>query len=377
MTVLDLTPVRPDMNDTPHPKVGPLAVTHIAELSERSRDIFRNIVESYLETGEPVGSRTLSQRGTIPLSPASIRNVMSDLERAGLLDSPHSSAGRIPTQLGLRFFVDGLLEVGHLNPDERRGIETQLAASGRSVDDVLTQASSMLSGLSHCAGLVVTPKRDPALKHVEFVPLAPQRALVIMVGDDGSVENRIIETPSGVLPSSFIEAGNYLSARMRGRTLEEVRSEIFAEIAAQRAELDELSARLVATGLAEWAGRPGVQASPSLIVRGQAKLLDDVKATGELERVRHLFDDIERKSDLIQMLELAKKGDGVRIFIGSESNLYSLSGSSVIAAPYADRTQSVVGVIGVIGPTRINYARIVPMVDYTARVISRILSQQT
>jgi heat-inducible transcriptional repressor len=364
------------MTDTPEPRTGAPTANRIAELSERSREIFRNIVESYLETGEPVGSRTLSQRGTIPLSPASIRNVMSDLEHAGLLDAPHSSAGRVPTQLGLRFFVDGLLEVGNLNPQERRGIETQLASSGRSIDDVLTQASSMLSGLSHCAGLVVTPKRDPALKHVEFVPFAPQRALVIMVGDDGSVENRIIETPSGVLPSSFIEAGNYLSARMRGRTLEEVRSEIFAEIAQQRAELDELTARLVAAGLAEWAGRPGTLASPSLIVRGQSKLLEDVKATGELERVRHLFDDIERKSDLIQMLELAKKSEGVRIFIGAESNLYSLSGSSVIAAPYADRTQSVVGVIGVIGPTRINYARIVPMVDYTARVISRILSQQ-
>jgi heat-inducible transcriptional repressor len=365
------------MNDIPLPKNAPVAANLIAELSDRSRDIFRNIVEAYLETGEPVGSRTLSQRGTIALSPASIRNVMSDLERAGLLDSPHSSAGRIPTQMGLRFFVDGLLEVGNLNPDERKGIETQLAVSGRSINDVLTQASSMLSGLSQCAGLVVTPKRDPALKHVEFVPLAPQRALVIMVGEDGSVENRIIETPSGVLPSSYIEAGNYLSARMRGRTLEEVRSEIFSEIAAQRAELDELAARLVATGLAEWAGRPDALASPSLIVRGQSKLLDDVRATGELERVRHLFDDIERKSDLIQMLELAKMGDGVRIFIGAESNLYSLSGSSVIAAPYADRTQTVVGVIGVIGPTRINYARIVPMVDYTARVISRILSQQT
>ncbi len=364
------------MSDILAPKNGLQAVSHIAELSERSKDIFRNIVESYLETGEPVGSRTLSQRGTIALSPASIRNVMSDLERAGLLDAPHSSAGRIPTQLGLRFFVDGLLEVGNLNPDERRGIESQLAASGRNIDDVLTQASTMLSGLSHCAGLVVTPKRDPALKHVEFVPLAPQRSLVIMVGEDGSVENRVIETPTGVPPSSYVEAGNYLSSRMRGRTLEEVRSEILSEVTAQRAELDEIAARLVSTGLAEWAGQPGSISNPSLIVRGQSKLLEDVKATGELERVRHLFDDIERKNDLIQMLELAKKGDGVRIFIGSESNLYSLSGSSVIAAPYADQTQRIVGVIGVIGPTRINYARIVPMVDYTARVISRLISQQ-
>lgn len=358
------------------PKSGAPPTSPISELSERSKEIFRNIVESYLETGEPVGSRTLSQRGTISLSPASIRNVMSDLERAGLLDSPHSSAGRIPTQVGLRLFVDGLLEVGNLNVDDRRGIDSQLAASGRSIDEVLMQASTMLSGLSHCAGLVVTPKRDPALKHVEFVPLAPQRTLVIMVGDDGSVENRVIETPLGLPPSSFIEAGNYLSARMRGRTLEEVRSDILSELTAQQAELDGLAARLVSAGLADWAGMSGSGSSPSLIVRGQSRLLEDVTATSELERVRLLFDDIERKNDIIQMLELAKQGEGVRIFIGAESKLYSLSGSSVIAAPYADETQKVVGVIGVIGPTRINYARIVPMVDYTARVISRLISQQ-
>jgi heat-inducible transcriptional repressor len=364
------------MNEPIPPKPGAPPISPISDLSERSKEIFRNIVESYLETGEPVGSRTLSQRGTISLSPASIRNVMSDLERAGLLDSPHSSAGRIPTQVGLRLFVDGLLEVGNLNVDDRRGIDSQLAASGRTIDEVLMQASTMLSGLSHCAGLVVTPKRDPALKHVEFVPLAPQRTLVIMVGDDGSVENRVIETPLGVPPSSFIEAGNYLSARMRGRTLEEVRSDILSELAAQQAELDGLAARLVSAGLADWAGMPASGSSPSLIVRGQSRLLEDVTATSELERVRLLFDDIERKNDIIQMLELAKQGEGVRIFIGAESKLYSLSGSSVIAAPYADQTQKVVGVIGVIGPTRINYARIVPMVDYTARVISRLLSQQ-
>jgi heat-inducible transcriptional repressor len=358
------------------PNLKSTNANQISELSERSRDIFRNIVESYLETGEPVGSRTLSQRGTIALSPASIRNVMSDLERVGLLDAPHTSAGRVPTQLGLRFFVDGLLEVGNLNAEDRKGIEGQLAASGHNIDDVLMQASTMLSGLSQCTGLVVTPKRDPALKHVEFVPLGPQRTLVIMVGDDGSVENRVIETPLGLPPSSFIEAGNYLSARMRGRTLEEVRNDILGEITEQKAELDGLAARLVSAGLAEWGGLPGHGSSPSLIVRGQAKLLDDVTATGELERVRRLFDDIERKNDLIQMLELAKQGDGVRIFIGAESKLYSLSGSSVIAAPYADQSQRVVGVIGVIGPTRINYARIVPMVDYTARVISKLISQQ-
>lgn len=362
------------MNERQVPGPKPPLPTLIAELSDRSRDIFRTIVESYLETGEPIGSRTLSQRSAIPLSPASIRNVMSDLEHAGLLEAPHTSAGRVPTQLGLRLFVDGLLEVGNLGGEERRGIEAQLAASGRNVDDVLLQASALLSGLSQCAGLVVTPKRDPALKHMEFVPLSAQRTLVIVVGEDGSVENRVIDTPAGLPPSAFIEAGNFVSARMRGRTLEEARSEILQEVAAQKAELDELAAKLVSAGLAEWGGLQS--STPSLIVRGQARLLEDVGATGELERIRHLFDDIERKNDLIQLLELAKQSEGVRIFIGAENKLYSLSGSSIIAAPYADQSHRIVGVIGVIGPTRLNYARIVPMVDYTARVVSRLISLQ-
>lgn len=361
------------MNDRQIPHSRLPLTTQVGELSERSREIFRSIVESYLETGEPIGSRTLSQRG-IALSPASIRNVMSDLEHAGLLHAPHTSAGRVPTQMGLRMFVDGLLEVGNLANDERKGIEAQLAAGGRKIEDVLMQASALLAGLSQYAGLVVTPKRDAALKHVEFVALGPQRAMVIMVSEDGSVENRIIETPLGLPASTYVEASNYLGARMRGRTLEETRSDILSELTAQRAELNEITAKLVAEGLAEWGGAQS--STPSLIVRGQAKLLEDVAATEGLERVRQLFDDIEHKNDLIQLLELAKQGDGVRIFIGSENKLYSLSGSSVIAAPYSDHTQRIVGVIGVIGPTRLNYARIVPMVDYTARVISRLINQQ-
>lgn len=349
--------------------------TRIGELSERSRDIFRSVVESYLETGDPVGSRTLSHRGGIQLSPASIRNVMSDLEVMGLLQAPHSSAGRIPTQLGLRLFVDGLLEVGNLANDERKGIEAQLAASGRKMEDVLTQATSTLSGLSQCAGLVMTPKHEPALKHVEFVSLGPHRALVIMVGEDGTVENRVIETPLGLPQSAFVEATNYLSARLIGRTLEEARSDVLKEVELQQAELDTLAAKLVSAGLAEWSGAQAGTPAPSLIVRGQARLLEDVNASGELERVRQLFDDIERKNDLVQLLELAKLGEGVRIFIGSENKLFSLSGSSVIVAPYADQHHRIVGVIGVIGPTRVNYARIVPMVDFTAKVVSRMLSQ--
>ena len=318
------------MNDRQIPHTRLPLTTQVGELSERSREIFRSIVESYLETGEPIGSRTLSQRG-IALSPASIRNVMSDLEHAGLLHAPHTSAGRVPTQIGLRMFVDGLLEGGNLANDERQGIEAQLAAGGRKIEDVLMQASALLAGLSQYAGLVVTPKRDAALKHVEFVALGPQRAMVIMVSEDGSVENRIIETPLGLPASTYAEASNYLSARMRGRTLEETRNDILSELTAQSAELNEITAKLVAEGLAEWGGAQS--STPSLIVRGQAKLLEDVAATEGLERVRQLFDDIEHKNDLIQLLELAKQGDGVRIFIGSENKLYSLSGSSVIAAP--------------------------------------------
>jgi heat-inducible transcriptional repressor len=347
--------------------------TGIGELNERSREIFRQIVESYLETGEPVGSRSLSQRGLVQLSPASIRNVMSDLEQAGLLAAPHTSAGRVPTQLGLRMFVDGLLEVGRIGDDERRAIEAQMGASGRKVEDVLTQATTMLSGLSQLAGLVVTPKREAPLKQVEFVPLSAGRAIVVLIGDDGTVENRVIETPPGLPPSSLIEASNYLSARLAGRSLEEARAHVSTELSQQRAELDALTAKLVQQGLAQWAGE-GAMGAPSLIVRGQSRLLENATASEDLERVRQLFDDIERKNDLIELMHLAKQGDGVRIFIGAENKLFSLSGSSVIAAPYRDAQERVIGVIGVIGPTRLNYARIIPMVDYTAKLVGKLIA---
>jgi heat-inducible transcriptional repressor len=351
----------------------PPGMTAVTELNERSREIFKQIVESYLETGEPVGSRTLSQRGLVQLSPASIRNVMSDLEHAGLLAAPHTSAGRVPTQLGLRMFVDGLLEVGHISEDERRAIEAQMGASGRKLEDVLTQATAMLSGLSHLAGLVVTPKRESPLKQIEFVPLNQTRAIVVLIGADGTVENRVIETPPGLPPSSMIEASNYLSARLAGKSLEDARAQILGELTEQRAELDALTSKLVQQGLAEWAGQ-GALAAPSLIVRGQSRLLEDVTASEDLERVRQLFDDIERKNDLIDLMQSAQKGDGVRIFIGAENKLFSLSGSSVIAAPYKDHRERVIGVIGVIGPTRLNYARIIPMVDYTAKLVGKLIA---
>jgi heat-inducible transcriptional repressor len=338
-------------------------------LTERPREVFRHLVEAFLASGEPVGSRTLSQRLPLALSPASIRNVMSDLESMGLLYAPHTSAGRAPTEKGLRLFVDGLLEIGELAPDERVAIEARMSGSGRQIEDVLTQATQSLAGLSRCAGLMVTTKQDAVLKHVEFVSVAPGKALVIMVSEDGQVENRVIETPPGLPVSALWEASNYLGARLRGRTLDTARDEILADLDGEKSELDELTAKLVAEGLATLAGPEKV-----LIVRGTSNLLDNVAAQADIERIRTLFDDIERKADLIHLMELAKDGDGVSIFIGSENRLFSLSGSSIVAAPYANAKGKIVGVIGVLGPTRLNYGRIIPMVDHTAKVIGRLLA---
>jgi heat-inducible transcriptional repressor len=347
------------------------------ELGERSREVFRHLVDAYLSSGEPVGSRTLSQRLPHTLSPASIRNVMADLESLGLLYSPHTSAGRVPTERGLRLFVDGLLEIGELTPGERASIEARVASQARGLEDVLTQATMMLSGLSRCAGLVVAPKQDSALKHVEFVAVGVSKALVVIVTEDGQVENRFIETPPGLPASAMAEASNYLNARLRGRTLDSARAEITAELEGERAELDRLTAKIVAEGLAtltttDHAARG--EDEKVLIVRGTSHLLDSVEAHTDLSRVRLLFEDIERKNELIRLLELAAQGDGVKIFIGSENRLFSLSGSSIVAAPYANAQGKVVGVIGVLGPTRLNYARIIPMVDHTAKVVGRLLA---
>jgi heat-inducible transcriptional repressor len=340
-------------------------------LTDRPREVFRHLVEAFLASGEPVGSRTLSQRLPLALSPASIRNVMADLESMGLLYAPHTSAGRAPTEKGLRLFVDGLLEIGELAPDERVAIEARMSGSGQRIEDMLTQATQSLSGLSRCAGLMITTKQDSALKHVEFVGVAPGKALVIMVSEDGQVENRVIDTPPGLPVSALVEAGNYLGARLRGRTLDTARAEILAELDGKKLELDTLTAKLVAEGLATLAGPEKV-----LIVRGTSHLLDGHMMDGQadIERIRTLFDDIERKADLIRLLELAQEGDGVRIFIGSENRLFSLSGSSIVAAPYANAAGKIVGVIGVLGPTRLNYGRIIPMVDHTAKVIGRLLA---
>jgi len=344
------------------------------EFDSRTREVLRSVVESYLATGDPVGSRTISQNMSALGSPATIRNVMSDLERMGLLDAPHTSAGRMPTQMGLRLFVDGLLEIGDITEDERQSINNRLAGTGRKIEDVLTEASSMLSGLSQCASLVMTPKLDSPIKHIEFVATGPGQALVVIVTEDGAVENRVITTPVGLPPSALTEAGNFLNARVQGQTLDQVIAKLGRDIEASRAELDQLTARLIESGFADWGG--GDTSDKSLIVRGRSNLLETVDAAADLERVRMLFDDLESKKGVIQLMELAKDSDGVKIFIGSENNLFSLTGSSLITAPYMDSQQKIIGVLGVIGPTRVNYARIIPLVDYTAKVVGEIFSQK-
>ncbi len=344
----------------------------ITELSERSREVLRQIVEVYVETGEPVGSRTIADRLPITLSPASIRHVMADLERDGMLFSPHTSAGRLPTEAGLRFFVDGLLEVGNLTEQERVDIEARCAAAGRGTEEVLTEASQLLSGLSHYTGLVVAPKRkDAALKQAEFVSLSPGRALVILVSHDGLVENRVIETPVDLPPSVLVEASNYLSARLMGLTLDEARLSIVNELEADRAELNQLTAKIVEAGLATWGGD---STHETLIVRGQARLLEDVNAIEDLERVRELYDALETKNEVVHLLELAEGGEGVQIYIGAENKLFNMAGCSLVVAPYSNSHNMVIGAIGVIGPKRLNYARVIPMVDYTAKVVGGLVS---
>ena len=358
----------------------------LTDLDTRARDIFRDIVEGYLTSGQPVGSKTLAMSGGRTLSPATIRNTMADLTRYGLLASPHVSAGRIPTQAGLRLFVDGLLEIGDLSSREQKSLEAQLAAAGQAPDLMMQHASAMLAGLAGGAGLVLTPsvpaKTAGPLKHVEFVNLEGGQALVVMVYADGHVENRLMPRPDGLLPASLERAGNFLSARLKGRRLDEAREDILAEIAQGQAQIDAAAAKLITQGLASWSGPKNSKtqkntANRSLIVRGRAQLLDNLEAQTDLERIRLLFEDLERKEDLIALLDRAETADGVKIFIGTENPLFSLSGSSVVVAPYRDTQQNIIGAVGVIGPTRINYARVIPMVDYTAQLVGKMLGQKT
>lgn len=347
-----------------------------ASMDKRSREIFREIVQMYLDTGEPVGSRSISRRG-VSLSPASIRNVMSDLAELGLLDAPHISAGRIPTHAGLRMFVDSLLQIGEPSEEDKRSIESRLAGNGqRRVETVLAEASELLSGLVGGAGLVATPTNDAPIKHVEFVRVSSEQALAVIVAETGEVENRVLALPLGLPASALTEAGNYLNARMKGRTLSEARTLMIEDMRARRAALDEAASRLVEDGLAQWSGEdPG--RGRSLIVRGRANLLEDGGAAADLDRVRSLFEELERSESLLSVLDTARDAQGVRLFIGAENPLFSLSGSATIIAPYMNAERKIIGALGVIGPTRLNYARVIPMVDYTAQVVGRLIAPPT
>jgi heat-inducible transcriptional repressor len=347
----------------------------LSALNTRSQEIFRKLVDRYLATGAPVGSRDLSRLLDKGLSPASVRNVMSDLEDLGLIAAPHTSAGRAPTQLGLRFFVDAMLEVGSVDERERLRIAEQIERHDGGIEDVLSEASQLLSGLSQGAGLVIATKSDMVLKHIEFVRLDPTRAMAILVGQDGQVENRLFDLPPGLTASALQQASNYFAHHVVGQTLAEARRILAEKRAAQRAELDELTQKLVDAGVATLS-EPGPSAQPTVIVRGRANLLNDAMASDDLARMRQLFDELESKDGLLELLGDAERAQGVRIFIGSENKLFSLSGSSVILSPYKDANQRVVGVLGVIGPTRLNYARIVPVVDYTANVISAMMARK-
>ncbi|MCZ4352073.1 heat-inducible transcriptional repressor HrcA [Roseovarius aestuarii] len=347
----------------------------LQEMNDRSREVFRRVVEGYLATGAPIGSRSLTRDMTEKVSAATIRNVMQDLEFMGLLDSPHASAGRVPTQSGLRMFVDGLLEVGDLQSDDRALMDNTLSKNSQDVAGMLDRIGQTLSGVTRGASLVLAPKHEAPIKHIEFVSLGHDRALVVLVFADGHVENRIFTPPPGQTPSSMREAANFLNAFIEGRTLSDLQTVITKQIAARRQEIDQLAQAMVESGLALWDG--DTDSPERLIVRGRSNLLGAGADEADLERIRNLFDDLERKRDIANFLELTDEGEGVRIFIGSENKLFSLSGSSLVVSPYMNADRKIVGAVGVIGPTRLNYGRIVPIVDYTAQLVGKLIADRS
>ncbi len=347
----------------------------LSEMNDRSREVFRRVVEGYLASGDPVGSRTLTRDFSEKVSAATIRNVMQDLEYLGVLGSPHVSAGRIPTQLGLRMFVDGMIELGDPTDTDREKIDATLGDNASDVSGLLDRVGSALSGVTQGASLVLTPKYEAPIKHIEFVSLSQDRALVVLVFSDGHVENRLFSPPPGQTPSSMREAANFLNAIVEGRTISELQRAITLEINARRQEIDVLAQELVESGLALWSGDD--ESSERLIVRGRSNLLAGEAEAEDLARIKTLFDDLERKRDIAEFLDLAEDGEGVRIFIGSENKLFSLSGSSLVVSPYMNADRKVIGAVGVIGPTRLNYGRIVPIVNYTAQLVGKLVSDRS
>jgi heat-inducible transcriptional repressor len=347
----------------------------LQEMNDRSREVFRRVVEGYLLNGDPVGSRTLTREFSEKVSAATIRNVMQDLEYMGVLGSPHTSAGRIPTQMGLRMFVDGMIEVGDPSEQDREKIDATMGTNAADVSGLLDRVGSALSGVTQGASLVLTPKHEAPIKHIEFVSLSQERALVVLVFSDGHVENRLFTPPPGQTPSSMREAANFLNGLVEGKTISELQGSIAHEITQRRQEIDTLAQQMVESGLALWQG--GEENAERLIVRGRSNLLKGEAEEEDLARIKNLFDDLERKRDIAEFLDLAEGGDGVRIFIGSENKLFSLSGSSLVVSPYMNADRKVIGAVGVIGPTRLNYGRIVPIVNYTAQLVGKLVSDRS
>ncbi|MEM8776564.1 MAG: heat-inducible transcriptional repressor HrcA [Pseudomonadota bacterium] len=347
----------------------------LSEMNDRSREVFRRVVESFLQSGDPVGSRTLTRDMSESVSAATVRNVMQDLEYLGLLESPHVSAGRVPTQQGLRMFVDGLLEISDLEKVDRAKIDATVKSNSEDVSDILDKVGSALSGVTKGASLVLAPKREAPIKHIEFVSLGHDRSLVVLVFADGHVENRVFTPPPGQTPSSMREAANFLNALVEGKTLSDLRLDIAKEIESRRQQIDSLAHQLVESGLAVWDGE--AESYERLIVRGRSNLLDSNAEQEDLDKIKTLFDDLERKRDIADFLELTDEGEGVRIFIGSENKLFSLSGSSLVVSPYMNSDRKIVGAVGIIGPTRLNYGRIVPIVDYTAQLVGKLIADKT
>ena len=344
-----------------------MAQPPITELTDRMREVFGLVVEAYLERGAPIGSKALT--GTISLSPASIRGVMQELEERGLLTHPHTSAGRIPTESGLRLFVDGIMQASAPDPRERAEIERQIGRD-QPIEDALAAASAALSGLSQAAGVVLAPKQELRLRQLSFVPLAPGRALAVLVGADGNVENRVVALDPGTSPDALAEVANFVTARLSGLTLSEAEARLRQEIRDRKEAIDAAAAELVAAGLAAWTQDHARR--PVLIVRGQANLIDE-GTPADLDRDTRFLHELEDRQEIARLMESARDAPGCRIFIGSENRMFALSGSSVIAAPYRGSHGEVVGVVGVIGPTRLNYARVVPMVDFTAKALTRLI----
>lgn len=362
------------MDATPNAKTMTNPQAILTEMNDRTREVFRRVVEGYLTSGDPVGSRTLTRAMSEKVSAATVRNVMQDLEYLGLLDSPHVSAGRVPTQMGLRMFVDSLLEVGQVAPEDQERIDATLGTNEPDVATLLDEVGAALSVITRGASVVLSPKREAAIRHIEFVSLGADRALVVLVFADGQVENRVFVPPPGQTPSSMREAANFLNALAEGRTLSELRANMVTEIARRRQEIDSLARALVESGLAVWENAG--ESSERLIVRGRSNLIGEAADQAEIERIRVLFDDLERKRDIAEFLNLTESGEGVRIFIGSENKLFSLSGSSLVVSPYMNADRKIIGAVGVIGPTRLNYGRIVPIVDYTAQLVGRMVSDR-